>query len=170
MKSENAQRNVVSERDAATRNPFGVMDVPNPNDDGVTQFARDTLPEESATDENANPWSAQDSGHQHGTIEGQWSSRWKGATDPTIPGDAPDKWKQGEGEARIVGDRVYLLFDWDSGARRGLIDARRESPRRLVGKYVNLNNPEITVPWVGLVVSDQRIDGYFSQGRVDFRR
>jgi len=170
MKSENAQRNAVSEHDPATRNPFGVMDVPNPNDDGVMQFARDTLPEESATDENANPWSAQDSGHQHGTIEGQWSSRWKGATDPTIPGDAPDKWKQGEGEARIVGDRVYLLFDWDSGARRGLIDARREGPRRLVGKYVNLNNPEITVAWVGLVVSDQRIDGYFSQGRVDFRR
>ena len=35
-------------------------------------------------------------------------------------------------------------------------------------KSVNLNNPE--VPWVGLVVSDARIDGYFSQGRVDFRR
>ena len=57
-----------------------------------------------------------------------------------------------------------------SGKRRGLIDARREGPRRLVGKYINLNNPEITVPWVGLVVSDQRIDGYFSLGRVDFRR
>ena len=104
MKSENAQRNVVSERDPATRNPFGVMDVPYPNDDGVMQFARDTLPEESATDENANPWSAQDGSYQHGTIEGQWSGRWKGATDPTIPRDAPDKWKQGEGEARIVGD------------------------------------------------------------------
>ena len=170
MNSENAKRNVVSENGPATRNPFCVMDVPNPNDDGVTQFARNTLPEESATDENANPWSAQDSSHQHGAIEGQWSSRWKGATDPTIPGDSPDKWKQGQGEARIVGDRVYLLFAWDSGARRGLIDARREGPRRLVGKYVNLNNPEITVPWVGLVVSDQRIDGYFAQGRVDFRR
>jgi hypothetical protein len=82
----------------------------------------------------------------------------------------PDQWKQGEGEARIVGDRVYLLFDWDSGKRRGLIDARREGPHRLVGKYINLNNPEIIVPWVGLVVSDQRIDGYFSLGRVDFRR
>lgn len=170
MKSESGKRSVVFESDPAIRNPFGVMDVPNPNDDDVTQFARNTVPEESTADENATPWSAGDTSYQRGTIEGGWSSRWKGATDPTIPGDAPDKWKQGQGEARIVGDRVYLLFDWDSGKRRGLIDARREGSRRLVGKYINLNNPEITVPWVGLMVSDQRIDGYFTQGRVDFRR
>ena len=170
MNFENTKRNVASDSGPAPRNPFGVMDVPHPNDDDVTQYARNTAPEESAADENARPWSAQDISYPHGTVEGQWSSRWKGAPDPTIPGDAPDKWKQGQGEARIVGDRVYLLFDWDSGKRRGLIDARREGPRRLVGKYINLNNPEITVPWVGLVVSDQRIDGYFTQGRVDFRR
>jgi hypothetical protein len=159
-----------SENDLARRNPFGVMDVPNPNDDDVMQFARSTAPEGSADDENAEAWSTGNANEGHGTIEGKWSSRWKGAADPTIPGDAPDKWKQGQGEAKIVGDRVYLLFDWDSGKRRGLIDATREGPRRLVGKYINLNNPEITVPWVGLVVSDQRIDGYFTQGRVDFRR
>ena len=45
MKSENAKRNAVSENDPAIRNPFGVMDVPNPNDDDVTQFARNTAPE-----------------------------------------------------------------------------------------------------------------------------
>jgi hypothetical protein len=170
MTSESEKRSVVFESDPAIRNPFRVMDVPNPSDDEVTQFARNTVPEESTADENATPWSAGDASYQRGTIEGEWSSRWKGAADPTIPGDAPDKWKQGQGEARIVGDRVYLLFDWDSGKRRGLIDARREGSRRLVGKYINLNNPEITVPWVGLMVSDQRIDGYFTQGRVDFRR
>ena len=159
-----------SESNPATRNPFGVMDVPNPNDDDVTQFACNTAPEEFAADENARPWSAHDTSYQRGAIEGEWSSRWNGAADPTIEGDTPDKWKQGQGEAKIVGDRVYLLFDWDFGKRRGLIDARREGPQRLVGKYINLNNPEITVPWVGLVVSDQRIDGYFSLGRVDFRR
>ena len=170
MKPENTNRNVASGNDPATRNPFGVMDVPHPNDDEVMQFARVTVPEEFATDENAKPWSVGEASYQHGTIEGEWSSRWNGAADPTIPGDAPNKWKQGRGEARIVEDRVYLLFDWDSGTRRGLIDARREGPRRLVGKYINLNNPEIMVPWVGLVVSDERIDGYFAQGRVDFRR
>jgi hypothetical protein len=169
MKSENAKLYVASDHDPARRNPFGVMDVPHPEDDDVMQFARDTMPEQSATDENARPWSTGDS-NPHGSIDGQWSSRWKGAADPTIPGDTPDNWKQGQGEARTVGERVYLLFDWDFGKRRGLIEARREGPRRLVGKYVNLNNPEIAVPWVGLLVSDARIDGYFSQGRVDFRR
>jgi hypothetical protein len=65
---------------------------------------------------------------------------------------------------------VYLLFDWDSGKRRGLIDARRERSAPVGGQVHQPDNPEITVPWVGLVVSDQRIDGYFSLGRVDFRR
>ena len=170
MKSEIATRSVVSGNDLAIRNPFGVMDVPDPNDDDVTQYARNTVPDESAADENAKPWSAGDASDRRGTLEGEWSSRWKGAADPTIPGDTPDTWKQGQGEAKIVGGRVYLLFDWDSGKRRGLIDAQREGPHRLVGKYINLGNPEITVPWVGLVVSDQRIDGYFSLGRIDFRR
>ena len=170
MKSEIAKRTAASENDPAIRNPFGVMDVPNPSDDDVTQFARCTAPEESATDGNAERWSGHDTSYLHDTIEGQWSSRWNGAADPTIPGDTPANWKQGRGEAKIVGNRLYLLFDWDFGKRRGLIDARREGSRRLVGKYINLGNPEITVPWVGLVVSDQRIDGYFSLGRIDFRR
>ena len=152
------------------RNPFGVMDVPDPNDVEVAEFARTAALDGSVADDNAANWTTLDGSGEPHCILGHWSSRWNGGADPTIAGDTADKWKQGRGEARIVGDRVYLLFDWDSGKRRGLIDARREGRRRLVGKYINLNNPEISVPWVGLVVSDQRIDGYFSLGRVDFRR
>jgi hypothetical protein len=62
------------------------------------------------------------------------------------------------------------LFDWDSGARQGLIDARRDGPQRLVGKYINLGNSAITRPWIGLVVNNQRIDGRWTEGRLDFRR
>jgi hypothetical protein len=62
------------------------------------------------------------------------------------------------------------LFDWDSGARKGLIDARREGPQRLVGKYINLGNPAITRPWIGQIVNDRRIDGRWTEGRLDFRR
>jgi hypothetical protein len=152
------------------RNPFGVMDVPDPNDEEVTQFAGRATLEPSADDDNAITWSTADTTGQHDTIEGNWSSRWNGGADPTIPGDAPSKWKQGRAEARITGDRVYLLFDWDSGARKGLIDARREGPHRLVGKYINLSNPAITRPWIGRIVSEQRIDGRCPQGRLDFRR
>lgn len=67
-------------------------------------------------------------------------------------------------------DRVYLLFDWDDGRRRGLLEARQDGPTRLVGRYINLTDPTITRPWVGLVVHDQRIDGGFPGGRLDLRR
>jgi len=152
------------------RNPFGVMDVPDPNDAEVTQFARRATLDESADDDNAQAWNSADSSGQHGAVEGNWSSRWNGGADPTIPGDAADKWKQGRAELRTAGERVYLLFDWDSGARKGLIDARREGPQRLVGKYINLSSPSVTRPWIGLIVDDQRIDGRWTEGRLDFRR
>jgi hypothetical protein len=145
------------------------MDVPNSNDFEVARFAATATLEEFA-DANAEPWAAANKSDPHGTIEGNWSSRWNGGADPTIPDDARYKWKRGSAEARIIGERVYLLFDWDNGARRGLIDAMRENPQRLVGKYINLSNPAITRPWVGLIVSDQRIDGRWPQGRLNFRR
>lgn len=154
----------------AKRNPFGVMDVPDPNDAGVTQFAGSATLEGSADDVNAVTWGTTDGTGQPDTIEGDWSSRWNGGADPTIPGDSADKWKQGQGEARSAGDRVYLYFDWDSGARKGLIDASREGPQRLIGKYINLTSPAITRPWIGLIVDNRRIDGRFPEGRLDFRR
>lgn len=152
------------------RNPFGLMDVPSPNDEVVTRFARVARLEGSADDDNAKPWGSVDNSGRHGSIVGNWSSRWNGGVDPTMSGDAADKWKQGRAEVRIADGRVYLYFDWDSGARKGLIDARREGPQRLVGKYINLSNPEITRPWIGLIVNDRRIDGRFPEGRLDFRR
>ena len=152
------------------RNPFGVMDVPDPNDEAVTQFAGSTTLEGSADDENAPAWGTIGGAGQHDTVEGDWSSRWNGGADPTIQGDTPEQWKQGRAEAKLAGERLYLMFDWDNGARRGLIDARREGPQRLVGKYINLNNPEIQVPWVGRVVNEKRIDGQWLRGRLDFRR
>ena len=70
----------------------------------------------------------------------------------------------------MIGERAYILFDWNNGARKGLIEARREPGNRLVGKYINLGNTEITCPWVGLIVNNDRIDGQFIHGRLDFRR
>src|SRR3981189_2282556 len=166
MKSESeAKLNVASEAGFGTRNPFGVMDVPDPNDEEVTRFAGSATVEGSADDENAKNWSAADNSGQPSTIEGNWSSRWNGGADPTIPEDAAYKWKRGSAEARIIGEGVSLLFGWDRGARRGLIDALRDGPQRLAGKYINLSNPAITRPWVGLIVSDARIDARWTNGR-----
>jgi hypothetical protein len=155
--------------DRGIRNPFGVMDVPNPNDQAVLEFAAGTKLEGNSEDDNVIAW-ATSGDRQSDTIEGNWSSRWNGGADPTIAGDTEDKWKQGRAEVRMAEGRVYILFDWDHGARKGLIDARQEGTARLVGKYINLTDPKITRPWVGLVVSNQRIDGQWSGGRLDFRR
>jgi len=66
-----------------TRNPFGAMDVPDPNDADVMQFAASATLDGSVADANAEAWSPVDSfGEQH-TILGNWSSRWNGGADPT---------------------------------------------------------------------------------------
>ena len=70
----------------------------------------------------------------------------------------------------VLGDRVYCYFDWDSSRRRGLIEALQTGNGRLIGRYVNITDPRIVRPWVGLIVSPQRIDGRWSGGRLDFRR
>ncbi|MBA2400700.1 MAG: hypothetical protein H0V72_18750 [Bradyrhizobium sp.] len=158
-----------TDRNTGTRNPFGVMDVPDPNDQTVKEFADTATLDGAFDDANAATWGNTDREYGHGTIEGDWSSRWNGAADPTISGDAADKWKAGRGQAKMADDRVYLYFEWNFGARKGLIDARRDGVH-LVGKYINLSSPAITRPWIGLIVDDSRIDGRFPEGRLDFRR
>ncbi len=88
----------------------------------------------------------------------------------TIAGDTEETWKQGEAELRVIDDRVYVLFGWNNGARRALIDARRDGPDSLIGRYMNLSDPSITRPWVGLIVDNRRIDGRWPNGRLDFQR
>lgn len=171
MKQQAAENrdSAVDER-RGTRNPFGVLDVPNPDDQEVREFAVRATLAGTPDDDNAKAWTPSGDRASRDAIEGQWSSRWNGGADPTIAGDAEHKWKQGRAEVRTAGDRVYLKFDWDNGARRGLIDARRDGPTMLVGRYINLTDPKITRPWIGLIVSNQRIDGRWTGGRLDFRR
>ncbi|MGH6684167.1 MAG: hypothetical protein ACRECA_09685, partial [Pseudolabrys sp.] len=144
MKSERTEKpSDVADKRRASRNPFGVMDVPNPNDQETIEFAAAATLAGSADDDNAISWGTTGDRDHHDTIEGHWSTRWNGGADPAIPGDAKDKWKQGAAEVRIDGQRVYLRFDWHQGARQGPIDARRDGPERIAGKYINLTNPTI---------------------------
>jgi len=149
------------------RNPFGTMDVPEPDDAEVMGYAAAATLAGDAADGNAAAWAS--IGAASDPLDGVWASRWNGGADPTIAGDTPEQWKQGRAEVRVAGERIYLRFDWDGGRRHGLIDAAREGTR-LVGKYINLTNPVIVRPWVGLVVDAARIDGCFPNGRLDFRR
>ncbi|WP_298878881.1 hypothetical protein [uncultured Bradyrhizobium sp.] len=150
------------------RNPFGTMDVPAPGDAEVMNYAIAARLAGDATDDNAAPWAPIPAPSD--PIDGSWASRWNGGADPTIPDDTPELWKQGRAEVRVVRERIYLRFDWDNGRRHGLIDAVRESGNGLIGKYINLTNPAIMRPWIGLVVDANRIDGCFPNGRLDFRR
>lgn len=170
MKPEHDVRYGAVDAQRGVRNPFHVMDVPAPDDAEVMAFAAVAVLDGSAADDNARAWASLGEDFHHDRLEGCWCSRWNGGADPAIAGDVAEAWKDGDAQVRIVGERAYLLFDWHRGERRGLIDARREGATRLIGKYINLTNPQITRPWVGLIVSDRRIDGRWSQGRLDFRR
>jgi hypothetical protein len=153
-----------------TRNPFGVQDVVDPTSPDVDDFAAQVHLSGSADDPNGATWSTAHGDEQHDSKEGHWSSRWRGGVDVTIASDTEETWKQGEAELRLVDDRVYVLFDWNNGTRRALIDARRDGPDRLVGRYINLSDPSITCPWVGLIVDNRRTDGRWPNGRLDFQR
>jgi hypothetical protein len=166
----NEYNRLDQDRLRGVRNPFGVVDVPDPESDEVAAFAATVLLDGAIEDENARAWGGPSDLFSNGGIEGLWSSRWNGGADPTIPGDAANLWKQGKAELKTAGDRVYLLFDWNDGARWGLIHARRDGVDRLVGRYVNLADRSITRPWTGLIVNDRRIDGRWPGGRLDFRR
>jgi hypothetical protein len=152
-----------------TRNPFGVQDAPDPDGDDIDAFAADARLDGAASDDNANAWGIARNEAQ-ASLEGEWSSRWNGGADPTIPGDTASAWKEGQATVQRANGRIYVLFDWDGGARRALLDVRQTGPGRLAGRYINLGNPAITQPWVGLIVDHRRIDGRWPGGRLDFRR
>src|SRR5688500_3048337 len=97
------QKKQNSSPGSATRNPFGVMDARDPDGQDVVDFVAKVELKGSAEDANAQAWGSSNSSKKHNSIEGDWSSRWNG--------EGYD-WKQGEGELKMVEDRVYILFDW----------------------------------------------------------
>lgn len=144
-----------------SKNPFGVVDVPDPDGADVRAFAATVQLDGGADDPNASAWNG---------APGVWSSRWNGGADPAIPGDVPERWKPGRAEVVVRDERIFIVFDWNDGARRGLLEARRDGDARWLGRYLNLSDPSIARPWVGVSVGDARIDGRWTNGRLDFRR
>jgi hypothetical protein len=142
-------------QDHRMRNPFSVADVSDPTGADVDAFA-DRVPSiDLEGDENAMAWVA--IATDADSIVGAWSSRWRTGS---------DGWQQGVATIQIQGDRVFILYK-DSvtylfeGIKRG---------NRIIGRYVNVDQPSETSPWVGILVNDYRIDGYSARGRWDFRR
>ena len=92
-------------------------------------------------------------------------------------GEADDPWllaheathvaqQQGVATGQVTGDKVYILYR-DAGAF--LFEGTRRGDKS-VGRYVNIINPGDSSPWVGSIVNNHRIDGFWGRGRWDFRR
>ena len=138
------------------RNPFTVDDVPDPVGADVEDFARNVaVTRDLDSDENALAWVTVAT--EGDGLAGAWTCRWRSADGP---------WTRGVATLRVAGDRVFILYR-DEGTY--LIEAAVRGDR-LVGRYVNVNAPGDTSPWLGVVVDPYRIDGYWGRGRWDLRR
>ena len=149
------------EGSAASKNPFGVPDIREEyfGDDVADWYATVSMPG-ADDDPNAESWAVLVDPDAEAGIEGQWAGRWR---------LEEDAWREGTAEIRTAEGRAYILFTDHSDEFRYLIEARIEGDN-LVGVYQNLENDYDSAPWAGLVVGSERIDGYWPNGRWDFRR
>lgn len=145
---------------AEARNPFGVKDVQEINQDKIRHFASQVALPGGWTDANAKAWGqSQPPEGAIVSIEGDWSSRWNRRSANTF-------WTQGTAQIKTKGDTVFILYkDQD----RYLVEAKMEQGL-LLGKYLNLANDRDTGTWIGKLVGNDRIDGQWESGRWDFRR
>ena len=143
-------------------NPFGVMDVPNPDGDDVQAFAKKVKLLGDKKDDNAPQWSENVTEGKEGSLDGEWFCRWSNG------GGAITNWYCGTATVRTVKDRVYILCKDETGTF--LIDTVRKETG-LVGRYRCVEGATSdSTPWVGLIVDNERIDGCWRGGRWDLRR
>lgn len=140
------------------RNPFGVVDVPDPKN--LKEFAAQVKLLGEAKDKNAQKWVKKETAGKTGELEGEWRGRWEGGS--------------GTAQIKVVNDRVYILYtepEDENPDSIWLLEAVREGKDRLVGGWVHVENPQETGPFVARIVDDERIDGAWGlEARWDFRR
>jgi hypothetical protein len=147
----------------SSRNPFGVPDVVSPDGHDVMQLAERLRMPGGDDDRNAPQWSEAVTSGTRGSLDGTWYSRWDAGT-------------SGTASIRVIGDRFYALYSNLSGRLAGktwILEAVILPDNRLAGRWVQIGNSRDTGPFVGLIVSPERIDGIWSPrmtDRWDFRR
>lgn len=83
----------------ASRNPFHVLDAPDPDGEDVVEFASTVRLSGSADDPNAAAWNGASSNDIESSLRGNWSSRWvegvvdNGRVDAAVPIGSPVKQK-----------------------------------------------------------------------------
>jgi len=147
-----------------SRNPFGFPDIVAPDGPDVMQLAARIQMPGGPDDRNAPQW-AEDvaaSGNRD-SLNGVWYSRWEAGT-------------SGSSTVRVIGDRLDATYTNQSGRMAGktwLLEAVIGSDNRLAGRWIQIGNSRDTCPFIGLIVSPERIDGIWSariSDRWDFRR
>ena len=147
----------------SSRNPFRVPDVTAPDGPDITALAAQIQMPGDAGDRNAPQWSESISPGNPDTLDGEWYSRWEAGT-------------SGSAKIEVVGDRLYALYTNRSGRMAGkiwLLEAVIGPDKRLAGRWQQIGNARDTGPFIGLIVSPERIDGIWSarmSDRWDFRR
>ena len=145
------------------RNPFRVPDIVAPDGPDITQLATQVRMGGGADDRNAPKWSPNVAAGSAATLYGEWYSRWETGT-------------FGVAKVAVVGNRLFALYSNDVGRMSGktwLLEAVIGDDNRLAGRWVQIGNPRDTGPFIGLIVSPERIDGIWSPNvthRWDFRR
>ena len=146
------------------RNPFEVpRDVPKPDDGDVKNYAAGWSLKGKSDDVNAKPWVTEKGEGSADSLDGTWQMR-RALSKPKM-GLGP--WTAGTAHVKIIGDQVFIYYTDATG--EWLIEAKQDG-QKLIGRYLNLRDPKDALPWVGLVVDGERIDGQWSGGRWDLRR
>lgn len=147
----------------SSRNPFRVADVPNPDGPDVMQLAARVQLPGGPDDRNAPQWVDEVTPGTPDRLDGEWSSRWAAGT-------------SGTAKIEVVGNRLYALYSNRAGRLAGkiwLLEAVIGPDNRLAGRWQQIGNARDTGPFIGLIVSADRIDGIWSgrtSDRWDFRR
>lgn len=145
------------------RNPFRVPDIVAPDGPDIMQLAAQIRMGGGPEDRNAPQWSESIAAGSAETLDGEWYSRWEAGT-------------FGVARIAVVGNRLFALHTNNVGRMSGktwLLEAVIGDDKRLAGRWVQIGNPRDTGPFIGLIVSPERIDGIWSPNvthRWDFRR
>lgn len=147
---------------ANVRNPFGTEDVFRPNGNDVKKFAATVKLNGGDSDANAKTWNTKTFQASPDLLDGHWESRWHRTA-------APNRWEPIPAQIKTVGERVYILLQ-GAGSEYLMDLGHVKKNKLLVGRYMGLADSADSSPWVGRIVSPERIDGIWSGGRWDLRR
>lgn len=106
-------------------------------------------------------WSKNHEQFKNHKLDGIWSSRWQG-------GISNDSWVNGIGNVHVYGENFYAITRDNVGDC--LIVTKKMDNNLIAGRYFNISEPREVLPWAGKIINNDRIDGYWSEGRWDLRR